>query len=42
VLARSTVKFHVSGILAKLNVSSRIEAVRLALQAGLIKPSDDR
>jgi len=42
VLARSTVKFHVSGILAKLNVSSRIEAVRLALQAGLIKSSDDR
>ncbi|MCC7447399.1 MAG: response regulator transcription factor [Anaerolineae bacterium] len=42
VLARSTVKFHVSSILAKLNVSSRVEAVRLALQSGLIKPPDDQ
>ncbi|NWF67572.1 MAG: response regulator transcription factor [Chloroflexi bacterium] len=37
VIARSTVKFHVSSILAKLNVNSRVEAVSLALQAGLIK-----
>lgn len=36
-VARSTVKFHVSSILAKLNAASRVEAVSLALQAGLIK-----
>lgn len=36
-VARSTVKFHVSSILAKLNVASRVEAVSVALQAGLIK-----
>lgn len=36
-VARSTVKFHVSSILAKLNVTSRVEAVSLALQVGLIK-----
>src|SRR5262245_20459947 len=37
VVARSTVKFHVSSILSKLSVSSRVEAVSLALQSGLIK-----
>jgi len=36
-IARSTVKFHVSSILSKLGVSSRIEAVRLALQNGLTR-----
>jgi NarL family two-component system response regulator LiaR len=37
VVARSTVKFHVSSILAKMNVGSRVEAVSLALQTGLVK-----
>ncbi len=37
VVARSTVKFHVSSILAKLNVTNRVEAVSVALQSGLIK-----
>lgn len=32
----STVKFHVSSILAKLGVSSRTEAVALAMQHGLV------
>lgn len=35
-LSRSTVKFHVSSILAKLGVSSRTEAVSVALQKKLI------
>ena len=33
----STVKFHVSNILSKLNVASRTEAVALALQQHLVK-----
>lgn len=36
-IARSTVKFHVSSIFSKLGANSRIEAVRLALQNGLIE-----
>jgi two-component system, NarL family, response regulator LiaR len=36
VVSRSTIKFHVSSILAKLNVSSRTEAVALALQHKLV------
>jgi len=36
VVSRSTVKFHVSSILAKLNVSSRTEAVSLALKKKLV------
>ncbi|MBN1449426.1 MAG: response regulator transcription factor [Anaerolineales bacterium] len=36
VVSRSTVKFHVSGILSKLGVSSRTQAVTLALQNKLV------
>jgi two-component system, NarL family, response regulator LiaR len=36
VVSRSTIKFHVSSILAKLNVGSRTEAVALALQHKLV------
>jgi NarL family two-component system response regulator LiaR len=36
VISRSTVKFHVSSILTKLNVSSRTEAVATALQNKLV------
>jgi NarL family two-component system response regulator LiaR len=36
VVSRSTVKFHVSSILSKLGVSSRTEAVALAVQKGLV------
>lgn len=35
-LSNSTVKFHVSSILAKLDVASRTEAVALALQEGYL------
>jgi NarL family two-component system response regulator LiaR len=35
-ISRSTVKFHVSNILAKLDVASRVEAVALALQHNLV------
>jgi len=35
-VSRSTVKFHVSRILSKLGVSSRTEAVALALQHDLV------
>lgn len=36
VVSRSTVKFHVSSILSKLNADSRTEAVALALQQNLV------
>jgi NarL family two-component system response regulator LiaR len=36
VVSRSTVKFHVSSILSKLDASSRTEAVALALQEDLL------
>ena len=36
VISLSTAKFHVSRILAKLNVSNRAEAVSLGLQEGLV------
>lgn len=35
-LSRSTIKFHVSAILSKLGVSSRTEAVALAVDQGLV------
>ncbi len=35
-VSRSTIKFHVSSILSKLNVSSRTQAVALALEKKLI------
>lgn len=38
VVSRSTVKFHVSSLLAKLDASSRTEAVAIALQNRLIDP----
>lgn len=37
VVSRSTVKFHVSSILSKMGVSSRTEAVAIALQNHLIR-----
>ncbi|MFW5713127.1 MAG: response regulator [Brevefilum sp.] len=39
-VSKSTVKFHVSSILNKLQVSSRTEAVAKALQEGLIQSED--
>jgi NarL family two-component system response regulator LiaR len=36
IITRSTVKFHVSSILSKLEASSRTEAVALCLQHGLL------
>ncbi len=37
VISERTVKFHVSAILAKLNVGNRTEAVTVAAQRGLVK-----
>lgn len=37
IVSRSTVKFHVSNVLAKLGTTNRTEAVALALQHGLVR-----
>jgi NarL family two-component system response regulator LiaR len=37
VVSQSTVKFHVSNVLSKLGVTSRTEAVSLALKHHLVK-----
>lgn len=39
IISHSTVKFHVSNILSKLQATSRTEAVALAIEHGLIHPS---
>lgn len=39
VISLSTTKFHVSRILAKLNVSSRAEAISLVMSEGLVAPT---
>lgn len=36
-ISRSTVKFHVSSLLAKLNVTTRAEAITVAIKAGLVE-----
>lgn len=36
-ISLSTVKFHVSSIFSKLNVTNRVEAARLAVEAGLVE-----
>lgn len=40
VVSRSTVKFHVSSILAKLSVATRTEAVSVALQHNLVRQKE--
>lgn len=42
IVSKSTVKFHVSSILSKLQAASRTEAVALALQHRLVETSDAR
>ncbi len=38
IVTKSTVKFHVSSILSKLQAATRTEAVALALQNRLVDP----
>jgi two-component system, NarL family, response regulator LiaR len=39
IVSKSTVKFHVSNIIAKLGASSRTEAVAISLQKRIIRPN---
>jgi DNA-binding NarL/FixJ family response regulator len=41
-LSDATVKCHVASVLRSLNVSTRLEAVAIAFQLGLVRPCIDR
>ena len=40
VVSEATIKTHVNRILAKLNLRSRVQAVVLAYESGLIRPGE--